>query len=80
MSNPINRRTAVSILAASATTPLWSTTTTPGATTSADAAALKILDQTARSLGALGDGSRSGSSAAAAGGGELDMYKALIWA
>ena len=50
MSNPINRRTAVSILAASATTPLWSTTTTPGATTSADAAALKILDQTARHL------------------------------
>lgn len=50
MSNPINRRTAVSILAASATTPLWSTTTTPGATTSADAAALKILDQTAHHL------------------------------
>lgn len=50
MSVSINRRTAVAALAATATSPLWSTTAKTSASSSADTAALKILDEAARNL------------------------------
>ena len=50
MSTSIDRRTAVAALAATATAPLWPATAKTSAASSADAAALKILDDTARNL------------------------------
>ena len=50
MSTSIDRRTAVAVLAATATAPLWPATAKTSAASSADAAALKILDDTARNL------------------------------